>query len=171
VLYIFCAKFIYLKYLFPSSHQALADSQYDWMTSILSSRSVITLPFQHHFLKVFESWALRSGVQCLDHFEPRMCGHNVASVHPMTRRHIVVDRNHLESSVVPIYLFRWIKTAGAWSRPLIFVSLPYSGTLPSLLFFIVGLLHVWKKPPRIALGQLNPNVFTGRFETFSCYSC
>jgi hypothetical protein len=45
------------------------------------------------------------------------------------------------------------------------LSLPYSGTLPPLLFFILGLLHLWKKTPPIALGELNPNIFAGLLET------
>jgi hypothetical protein len=48
-----------------------------------------------------------------------------------------------------------------------FIAVQLNTTCTS--FFIVGLLHRWKKKtPSIALGELNPNVCAGLLETFRC---
>lgn len=146
-------------------------SQYDWMTRTLSNRNVITSPVQHNFLKVFESWAFRSGIQCLDHFEPGMWGHDVgicSSNDAASYR----SRSEPSRKFGGTSLSLSVNKCG-WSMKqtthLPFIAVQRSTT--SISFFIVGLLHLWKKTPPIALGELNPNVSAGRFETFRCSSC
>jgi len=97
----------------------------------------------------------------------------LASVHPLTRRRIAVDRNHPESLVVPVSLSLSLSVnKDGWSMKQTthhpFTAVQRNTTSTSL--FIVGLLHLWTKTPPIDLGELNSNVFTGLLETFRCSS-